>query len=126
MLTANVSNTINTLLIIDLVIIAAGIYLFYLSLRMRKTKKVEHFIIAEETLKMCRDEKAFAEYLSIRQLFFSIIMMVCGILMAVHELIHPLGYVYYGVAAVLVIALIVYYKQLSDGRIRYCSTSAVS
>ena len=113
-------DSINAMFLIDLVIIVAGIYLLYLSLRMKKTKKVEKFVVAEETLKNCKDEKAFADYLWIRQLFFSIIMTITGVLMAIHETIFPFGYVYYAVVGVLAIAFVIYYIQWTDGRIKYC------
>ena len=68
--------TLNTMFIIDLVIVAVGLYFMYISLRMKKTMKVDKFVIAEETLKNCKDEKAFAEFLWIRQFFLSIIMIL--------------------------------------------------
>ena len=112
--------SLNTMLIIDLVIIMAGIYLLYLSLKMHRTHKVESFIVAEETLKNCKDENAFAHFLAVRQTYFSIIMILCGVFMALHETVFPLGYGYYVVTGVLVVALIVFYNELSDGRNKYC------
>ena len=112
--------TLNTLLIIDLVIIAAGVYFLYLSFKMHKTHKVESFIIPEEILKQCKDETAFAQFLAIRQMIFSIIMIVCGTLMAIHETVMSLGIGHYVVTGILVVALIVFYSELSDGRNRYC------
>ena len=113
-------DSINTMFIIDLVIVAVGIYFLYISLRMKKTEKVESFVVAEETLKNCKDEKAFANFLWIRQMIFSIIMIISGVLMAVHEVVLSFGYAYYAVVGVLSIAFVVYYKQLTDGRIKYC------
>ena len=113
-------DSINTMFIIDLVIILFGIYFLYISLRMKKTEKVESFVIAEETLKNCRDEKALAKYLWVRQTIFSIIMIVSGSLMAIHEVVISFGYAYYLVVGILAIAFVVYYKQLTDGRIKYC------
>ena len=92
----------------------------YVSLRMKKSLKVDTFVIAEETLKNCKDEKAFAEFLWIRQFMFSIIMIVAGTLMAIHEVVFSFGCAYYVVVGVLALAFVVYYKQLTDGRIKYC------
>ena len=113
-------DSINTMIIIDLVIFVVGAYFCYLSLRMKTTKKVDKFVIAEETLKNCKDEVALAEFLWIRQFVFSIIMMICSALMAIHEMIYSFGNVYYVVVGVLAIAFVIYYKQLTDGRIKYC------
>ncbi len=110
----------NTMFIIDIVILGVGIYFLYLSIKMRITQKVESFIIAEETLKQCKDEKGFANFLAIRQMIFSIIMIICGVLMAIHEVIMSLGYGYYVVTGILVVALIVFYNELAEGRSRYC------
>ena len=111
---------INTMLIIDFVIVVVGIYFLYVSLRMKRTGKVDSFVIAEEVLKNCKNQKDFADFLAARQMIFSIIMMITGALMIVHETFFDLGYAYYGVVGVLAIAFIVYYKQLTDGRIKYC------
>jgi hypothetical protein len=110
----------NTMFIIDMVILGVGIYFLYLSIKMRITQKVESFIIPEETLKQCKDEKGFARFLAIRQMILSIIMIICGALMAIHEVIVTLGYGYYVVTGILVVALIVFYSELSDGRNKYC------
>lgn len=112
--------TLNTMFIIDLVIVAVGLYFMYISLRMKKTMKVDKFVIAEETLKNCKDEKAFAEFLWIRQFFLSIIMILAGVLMAIHEVVFSFGYAYYIVVGILVIAFVIYYIQLTDARIKYC------
>ena len=113
-------NPINTMLIIDIIIIVIGIYFLYLSVKMKKTQKVERFIIPEETLSKCKDEKGFANYLAMRLCIFSILMILCGIVMAVHEAIVSLGYGYYIVAGVLVVTLIVFFNELTDGRNKYC------
>ena len=112
--------SINVMFLIDVVIVVVGIYFLYLSFKMKKTEKVESFIIAEEILKNCKDHKAFAEFLSVRQMIFSIIMIIAGTLMAIHEVVISFGYAYDVILGVLVISFMVYYKQLTDGRIKYC------
>lgn len=87
---------------------------------MKKNKKVESFVIAEEVLRNCKQEAEFAEYLSVRQLAFSIIMIVGGALMTIHETIFPLGYWYYLVAGFVAVAFLAFYKQLTDGKVKYC------
>ena len=87
---------------------------------MKKQQKVDTFVVAEELLKNCKDEKAFANFLWIRQLVLSIVMIIAGILMAIHEVVFSFGHVYYVFVIVLVLAFVVYYKQLTDGRVKYC------
>lgn len=113
-------DSINTMFLIDLVIIVVGIYFLYIALRMKQTEKVERFVVAEEIIKNCKDEKAFAKFLWVRQMIFSIIMIIAGTLMAIHEVVISFGYAYYAVVGVLSVAFVVYYKQLTDGRIKYC------
>ncbi len=113
-------DSINTMLIIDIVIVALGIYLFFLSLRMRKNKKVEKFIIAEELLRQCKAEEQLAEYLSLPLMIFSIIMMVGGALMVVHETLYDFGYWYYLVAGAVLVSFLLFYKKLMAAKDKYC------
>lgn len=113
-------SSINTMLIIDIVIVVFGIYLLFLAVRMKKNQRVEQFIIAEELLKKCNEEKLLASYLSVRLMIFSIIMIICGALMIVHETVFSMGYGYYFVVLVLAVSFLVFYKQLTDARIKYC------
>lgn len=113
-------DSINTMLIIDIVIIVLGVYLLFISLRMKKTKKVEKIMIAEEVLRNCKAEDELAKILSRHLLICSTVMIICGAIMAVHESFFNLGYWYYPVVGVLVVAVIIFYKQLTDARIKYC------
>lgn len=113
-------DTINTMLIMDLIIVVLGIYLLYLSLHMKKTKKVERFIVKDEVMKLCKDEPAFAEYLSVRMLGFSVTMIIGGVIMALNESVFDMGNWIYIVIAVVVVAFLLFYKQLTDGKIKYC------
>lgn len=112
--------SINTMLMIDVVIVILGIYLLFLSVRMKKSKKVERFIIPEETLKQCKQEEELAKYLSVRMMAFSIVLSVGGALMVVHETLYNMGYGYYFIVAIITIAFCIFYKQLADGKAKYC------
>ena len=113
-------NTINTMLIIDIIIVILGIYLLFLAIRMKKTKKVEKFVIDEESMRRCKNEAEFAEFLSIRQLIFSIVMIIGGVAAALSESVFNIGkweFLLYGVIAT---AFLLFYKELTDGRVKYC------
>lgn len=110
----------NTMLVMDILIAVVGVYLIYIACKMKKTKKIDRLVIAEEVLMRCRDEAAFAAYLSPKMLIFAIVLTITGILLALHETVFPLGAGFYVVTAVAVIAFLWFYKMLTDGRNKYC------
>lgn len=113
-------NTINTMLIMDVIIVILGIYLIYVAREMKKTKKINRLVIAEEVMRVCKDEAAFAEFLSQKMMIFASTLVVTGLLMTIHETIYDLGYGFYGVAAVAIGTFLWFYKCLTDGRNKYC------
>lgn len=113
-------NVINTMLIMDIVITVLGSYLIYIALKMKKNKKVDRLVVAEEMLRMCKDEAGFAEYLSQKMLVFSVVLVITGVLLAIHEAVFSLGVIFYVVTAVAIIAFLWFYKSLADGRNKFC------
>lgn len=110
----------NVMPVIDAVITILGIYLIFVSLRMKKLKKVNTFIVDEETLKRCKDQSAFAEYLFPKMLIFSIILTITGIVRMVHDLVYQIGIFQYIIAFIAFVAFLLFYKQLTDGRNKFC------
>ena len=110
----------NVMPVIDAVITILGIYLIYIALRMKKLKTVNTFVVDEETLKRCKNQAAFAEYLYPKMLVFSIILTITGIIRMVHDLIFPIGIFQYVVALIAFLAFLLFYKQLTDGRNKFC------
>ncbi len=110
----------NIMPVIDAVITILGIYLIYVALRMKKSKKVNTFVVDEETLKRCKDQVAFAEYLSPKMLFFAIIVTITGIIRLVHDLVFQIGIFQYVVAFIAFLAFLLFFKQLTDGRNKFC------
>ena len=106
--------------IINVVILILGLYLIFVSLQMQKTKKVNTFIVDEETLKKCKDQVAFAEYLFPRMLIFSIVLTITGGVRLIHDLVFPIGIFQYIVAFIAFASFLVFYKQLTDGRNKFC------
>lgn len=113
-------NTVNTMLIMDVVIVFLGIYLIHIALKMKKTKKIERFVIAEEVMRVCKDEAGFAEFLSQKMLIFASVLTGTGIVMAIHETVFNLGKGFYVVVAIAVIFFLWFYKSLTDGRDKFC------
>ncbi len=112
--------SINTMLLIDIVIVVFGLYLFFLALKMKKQKKVEKFIIAEELLKNCKAEEELAGILSLHSLILSVTMIICGGVMIIHESVFNIGYWYYLVVGILAVAFLFFYMKLTNARIKYC------
>ena len=108
------------MLIIDIVIVILGIYLLVMAFKMKKTNKVEKFLVPEETMQHCKDEKGFSIFLWKRMLIFSAILIIGGGLMVLGETVVDFG----AVAAVfdigVAIGLIWFYKELSNGRVKFC------
>ena len=69
----------NTLLIMDIVILGFGIYMLYVCFVMKKTNKVHSILLAEAEQKKCRHQKEFVEYMTPRLLIFAIITLLDGI-----------------------------------------------
>ncbi len=111
---------INTMFVIDVIIVILGIYLFFLSLRMKAKKKVEKFILPEEVISKCKKEAELAEYLSLRLMFFSITITIGGVVMALNESVIDMGKWIYPVVGIVTAAFLIFYKQLTDARTKYC------
>ncbi len=111
---------INTMLIMDIIIIILGIYLIYIANEMKKTKKINRLVVAEELIRVCKDEAGFADYLSQKMMIFATVLIITGVLMAIHESIFDLGYGFYLIAAIAIGTFLWFYKCLTDGRNKYC------
>lgn len=113
-------NEINTLLIIDIVLIVLGLYLLKLALKMKKTKKVDRFVVAEEVLRYCKDEEAFADFLYKNMLVCAIVITIGGIVLVIHELFFDLGVFWYAICGAVALVLLWLFKSLADGKSKYC------
>lgn len=112
--------TINTMLVMDIIIAILGMYLMFTANKMKKTKKIDRFIVAEETMRLCKDEASFTEYLSKRMLIFAAVLTISGLVMAIHETFFDLGYGFYVVVTITVVGFLWFYKSLTDGRDKFC------
>ena len=111
---------INMILAIDIIVLLLGVYLLFLSIRMKTTRSINKFIIPEEDLKKCNQPEALAEYLSGRMLFFSVIIILCAATLVVDEVLIDIGIGTYFVAGILLIAYVLFYKQIGDAKVKYC------
>lgn len=110
----------NTLAIIDIVIIVLGFYMIYVSVQMKKKNKINHFIVDEQVMRACKDEKGFVAYLYPRMLSFSIILIIVGVVKLLADTVINIGYFAYVLMAVALIAFLIFFKQLTDGKNKFC------
>ena len=108
------------MLIMDIAIAILGLYLIYVALQMKKTKKVSSFVVDEQVLKNCKKPAAFAEYLSPKMLFFAVLLTITGAIRIIDDVVYDIGYFAYGVAAIAFLAFLIFFKQLSDGKNKFC------
>ena len=108
------------MLFMDVVIALVGIYLIYVALQMKKTKKVNTFVVDEQVLKNCKNEAGFVEYLSPKMLFFAAVLTITGVIRIIDDVVYDIGYAAYIVAAIAFLAFLLFYKQLTDGKNKFC------
>ena len=113
-------NSMNTMVMIDVVIILAGMYLLFLGWKMKTTKKVEVIVVPEEVLRNCNNMQEFAKALSIIHMICSAMMIGAGVLMLIHHTIFSMGIGYYIIVAVLVAGILIYFKNLTDLKDKFC------
>lgn len=110
----------NSMVIIDVIIIIIGVYMIYTSIQMKRTNKINNIIVDEQIMRNCKDEKGFVAYLFPRMLSFSIILVAVGIVRLLADTIINIGYFAYAVVAVALISFLLFFKQLSDGKNKFC------
>lgn len=108
------------MLIMYMIVTLLGVYLLYLSIKMKKSGKIERFIIPEEVIAKCKDEKKAAIVLSKALMLSSIVFIIGGIILTLNEFLFELGMWSYPVIAVVVLAFVYFYKILTDVKIKYC------
>lgn len=75
----------NTFLIFDIILFFLGIYLVFLSGKMKKQGKISDWILAEEERKKCKKPKEFIAYLAPRAIIFGGLMAIVGILGLIND-----------------------------------------
>ena len=110
----------NVMIIIDVIIAVVGLYLIFMALQMKSTKKVNTFIVDEQVLQRCRNQSAFAEYLYPKMLFFAIILTITGVIRVIDDVVYDIGYFTYAVAAIAFLGFLLFMKQLTDGKNEFC------
>ena len=69
-----------TILLMDIVIAAFGLYLVFVALGMKRNGKINTLVIAEHEQKKCRDTKAYIAGVVPYMYFFGIVALVVGVI----------------------------------------------
>lgn len=68
-----------TMLIMDLIIAGYGIFMIYISVWMRKNKRVHKSVLAEEEIKRCRDQEGFVNYMFSKVMLLAVVCVLTGV-----------------------------------------------
>ena len=69
----------NYFIIIDAVTLILGIYIIFVSLRMKKSGKIESTFVAEDEMKKIKDTAGYIAYIYPKSLVFGIVIFVISI-----------------------------------------------
>lgn len=69
-----------TILLMDIVIAAFGLYLIIVALRMKRSGKINSLVVAEAEQKKCKDTKAYISGIAPYMYFFGIVALVVGVI----------------------------------------------
>ena len=69
-----------TILLMDIVIAAFGLYLVFVALGMKRNGKINTLVIVEHEQKKCRDTKAYIAGVVPYMYFFGIVALVVGVI----------------------------------------------
>lgn len=110
----------NTLLIMDIVILGFGIYMLYVCVHMKKTKKVHSVLLAEEELKKCKNQKGFVDYITPKMIAFACISLIDAVIGIVGELLVHNVYLNYAYMIIFFAAFLWFGSCLKKAREKYC------
>ena len=111
----------NVMIIFDAIMTVLGAYLLFMAQKMKKEKRVPSFLIAEQELMRCRDQKGLAEYLFLRIIAFSVVILLFGICGLVNDLAVDLGNAVNIVMILIFLAAWIWFSmELRKARKKYC------
>ena len=76
----------NYFIIIDAVTLILGIYIIFVSLRMKKSGKIESTFVAEDEMKKIKDTAGYIAYIYPKSLVFGIVIFVISIVAIVSSM----------------------------------------
>ena len=111
---------INTLLIIDIVILGFGIYMLCICISMKGTGKIHSVLLTEPEIKKCKHPEKFIAYMNPRLLGFSIITLIDGVIGLVDELVISSRYLDFAYMIIFFAAFLWFTGALKKARENFC------
>ena len=87
---------------------------------MKKHNKVSNFVIPQANLDTCRDIQGLSKFLWWKLLVFALILTAVGIIRLIDATVYDIGKWNMIVGLVAIVAFCVFYKQMQDGKTKYC------
>jgi len=104
----------NTMYLIDLMIMLAAIYVLYLGIEMKKTMKIHKSMMAKEMIEKCKDQAGFVSYIFPSVMIFGIVSIVAGIMGFLFDYFQFASYYTYiscGLFLLVFLLFVVVYKK---------------
>lgn len=95
--------TMDFMLIFDLVIAGLGLYLIYSSLKMKQTGELSTIVVNQDDMARCKNKQGFIEAIAMKSVYFGIIALIFGILAILNDFYSLLGKYFNVVGAVVFI-----------------------
>lgn len=101
----------NYFIIIDAVTLILGIYIIFVSLRMKKSGKIESTFVAEDEMKKIKDTAGYIAYIYPKSLTFGIVIFVISIVAIVSDCLKKIPYWSY-VEMIIFVAVIIWFSNM--------------
>lgn len=111
---------INTLLVIDIVIIGFGIYMLCICISMKRTGRIHPVLLTEPEIKKCKNPKSFIGYMNPRLLGFSIITLIDGVIGLINGLVISSRYLDFAYMIIFFAAFLWFTSTLKKAREKFC------
>ena len=107
-------------ILIEIVITFVGLYLVLEAYKMKNHNRVSNFFIHQPSLNSCKDIPVLANYLWWKLLVFALILTAVGVIRLIDATVYDIGKWNMIVGLVAIVAFCVFYKQMQDGKTKYC------
>ena len=109
----------NYFIIIDAVTLILGIYIIFVSLRMKKSGKIESTFVAEDEMKKIKDTAGYISYIYPKSLVFGIVILVISIVAIVSDCLKNIPYWSYVEMSIFVAVIIWFSNMLRNAREKF-------
>ncbi len=106
-------------IIIDAITLILGIYIIFVSFRMKKTGKIESSFLAEDELKKVKDTKGYIAQMYPKSLTFGGVITVISIIAIVSDFLKKIPYWSYIEMIIFVLIIIWFSNMLRNAREKF-------